>query len=974
MRRRLPPLLALLLLALAAAPASAQSQAANGTIEGTVRDTSGAVLPGATVAMTNTDTGAERIVLTNESGFYRAVLLPLGSYRVVAELAGFKRHEQSGIDLGAGKTAEIDITLSLGDVNETVAVTADAPIVDPAKIDLGRNLNEREVKNLPLVSRNPYNFALLQPGVTGYENSEFGVPRFSANGTLLRVNYQIDGNTNTQKDRAGLRLLPVSEVMIREVKVVTSGYAPEFGQTTGLVYNAITPSGTNTLKGSASYRFRRKGFSARPFFLTNPSTVPAGASYKPDTHVDSLTAEIGGPIVKDRLHYFLGFENTSRDLSADRVITITAENAARIGLGTAEGSGVIPARQTARFLIGKLDFQLDPANRLTARYILFRNDSPNNIGSTSGGTPSSTQWSTDFLDAMDSASTQLVSTIGTRMLNELRVQFARRHQSRSMNGLSGSGPAVTISGVANFGGPFQGAQDAGFDFKQDIWQLIDNVTVLHGDHSLKAGFDVQFVKDFRATTPRLAYTFSNVDGYLAAKSGVNPYAYSTFLQFLGPTTFDMKTSLFSAFVQDDWRVAPRVKVLYGVRYDLYNYPEGDSGAPFEYSRNYTIDRNNFGPRLGVAWSLDDKTVLRASTGLMYDQPLLAAYENAVQSNGVRTYTVSLSPTSAGAPAFPGALSGAAGVALPAQSIFTVDPAFKTMQTLQNNVQIDRALGTNYSASIGFVYVRGWNLPVVTNINLINPVGRLSDGRPIYSTAVSAATRMDPRFNQINTVQSAGESTYKGVTLQVSRRFSRGIQFDVNYTLAKGEDNAPLTSTMSVQGDDGLSDPGNLDRDRGPNIMDTRHSFSASIVARPEYAGGNALARALLNNNQLGVMLQLNSGLPQNLRSTRDLNLDGVLADRPIGVARNSIYLPARYNADVRYSRFIPFGARRRAELIAEVKNLFNNRQTSALPRIITTDTAGVPAAAIPAKGSEFPVAGRSGYEARQFQIGVKVHY
>jgi len=973
MRRTLPALVALFLLS-ASAPALAQSQAANGAIEGTVRDGSGAVLPGVTVSLVNTDTGAQRIVMTNDSGLYRAVLLPLGTYRVTAELAGFKKFEQAGIGLGAGRTAEINITMNVGDLNETVSVTADAPIVDPARIDLGRNLNEREVKNLPLVSRNPYNLALLQPGVTGFENSEFGVPRFSANGTLLRINYQIDGNTNTQKDRAGLRLLPVSEVMIREVKVVTSGYAPEFGQTTGLVYNAITPSGTNSVRGSGSYRFRRKNMSARPFFLNNPANIPGGTPYKPDTHVDTVTLDIGGPVVKDRLHYYFGFENTARDLSADRVITITPEDAARIGLTSSESSGVIPASQAARFFIGKGDYQLNASSRLTARYIMFRNNSPNNIGSTANGSPSSTQWSTDFLDAMDSTSAQLVSSMGSTMLNELRVQYAHRHQSRTTNALSGSGPAVTISGVANFGGPYQGAQDAEFDFKQDIWQVIDNFTFLRGNHSFKTGVDLQFVKDFRATTPRLAYTFSSVDNYLAAKNGASPFAYSTFLQFLGPTTFDMNSSLFSAFVQDDWRITPSFKVLYGVRYDLYLYPAGDPSAPFEYSRSYSTDRNNFGPRLGAAWSRDGRTVLRASTGIMYDQPLLAAFENAVQSNGVRTYTVSLSPTSAGAPAYPNALSGTGGIALPTQSIFAVDPAFRTMRTLQSNVQLDRAIGADYSASVGFVYVRGSNLPAVNNINLINPVGTLADGRPIYSTAVSAATRMDPRFNQINTVQSLGESTYKGLTLQLTRRYSHGVQFDMNYTFAKGEDNAPLTSTLSVQGDDGRSDPSSLDRDRGPNIMYTRHSFSGSFVMRPEYGGRNGAARAILNNNQLAVMLMLNSGLPQNIRSNRDLNLDGILADRPIGVARNSIYLPARYNADVRYSRFIPFGSSRRAEVLFELKNLFNNQQTSALPRIITTDAAGVPAAAIPADGSSFPVAGRSGYESRQFQVGAKFYF
>src|SRR5437764_9172402 len=168
-------------------------------------------------------------------------------------------------------------------------------------------MSDAEVHNLPLVARNPYNFALVQPGVTGIENVEFGVPRLAANGAAMRINYMIDGNTNTEKDRAGLRLLPMSEVMIQEVKVVTTGFAPEFGQTMGMVYNAVTPSGTNTFKGEASYLFRRKSFSAFPFFFqcatiaaNCPSldTVIAASgqtsdALKPDTRVDTGTADIG---------------------------------------------------------------------------------------------------------------------------------------------------------------------------------------------------------------------------------------------------------------------------------------------------------------------------------------------------------------------------------------------------------------------------------------------------------------------------------------------------------------------------------------------------------------------------------------------------------------------------------------------------------------------------------------------------------
>jgi len=964
---RRPVLMLLAALALAS-PAFAQSQAVNGTIEGTVVDSSGAVLPGVTVTVTNTDTGAVRSVVTNESGSYRAPLLPLGTYTVVAELDGFKKFEQAGVTVSAGQTAVINVTMGVGSLNETISVTADSPIVDPAKIDLGRNLNEREVKTLPLVSRNPYNFALLQPGVSGFENSEFGVPRFSANGTLLRINYQIDGNTNTQKDRAGLRLLPISEVMVREVKVVTSGYAPEFGQTTGLVYNVITPSGTNQVRGNATYRFRRKAFSARPFFFNNTATI----TDKPDTYVNTFTGEVGGPISRDRAHFFVGYERTSRDLSADRVITISSANAAALGLTSEEASGVMPASQAVTFLMPKVDVQLNPAHRLSARYILFRNDSPNNINA--GLT--STQWATDFTDAMDSAAAQLVSTLGATKLNEIRVQFARRHQSRVTNDLSGTGPAIRVSGAADFGGPYFATADAGFDFRQNIWQVIENFTWIAGDHNLKVGADLQFVGDERTTTEIQSYTFSSVANYLAARSGANPLAYANFNQFIGPPDFTMDSSLYSFFAQDDWRVNSDLKLLYGVRYDLYKYPEGDPGAPFEYSREFNIAKSNFGPRLGVAWTLgsDKRTVLRASTGLMYDQPLLAAYENAVQQNGVRSVTVSLTPTSPGAPGFPGVLSGASGVTLRAPTIFTVDPEFKPGRTFQNNIQIDRALGQNYSAQVGFIYVKGYDLPVITDINLINPVGTLADGRPIFSSTVSAATRQDPRFDHINTVQSVGEATYRGLTLQLTRRFSRGVQFDFTYALGKGTDNAPLTSVLSVQGDDGRSDPTNLDRDEGPNLLDTRHTFAGSFVAQPAVNLSNGVLNTLLNDNQFGIMLQLNSGLPFSIRSNRDLNFDGVASDRPLNVTRNSMYLPNRYNMDLRYSRFVPINGRVRAEVQAEFKNLFNNRQTAGVNRVVATDAAGNPTSPIPGTAEDFPMAGRSGYEARQFQLGVRVSF
>jgi hypothetical protein len=946
-----------------ASAAAAQGQAVNGVIEGTVTDESGAVLPGVTVTVVNTGTGDTRVAVTNENGVYRAPLLPLGTYRVSAELPGFRKYEQTGINLSAGQVAVVDVRLGVGAVTEVVSVTADTPVVDLGKIEQGRTLNEREIKQLPLTSRNPYNFALLQPGVVGFETQEFGVPRLTSNGALLRVNYQIDGNDNTQKDRAGLRQMPMSEVMIREVKVVTTGYAPEFGQTMGLVYNAITPSGTNVVRGQGSYRFQRRPFAAYPFFADT-------SREKPPTDVNVFTIDTGGPIVRDRTHYFAGFENARRDFSGGRVITISPSNASALGLNE---PAYMPAEGDTKFLIGKVDHQLAQAHRLTVRYIFFDNNIANNVG----GGLTSVQRATDFTDRQHSTAGQVVSTFGSNVLNELRVQYATRNQGRVPGSQAGTGPAINVSGAANFGGPIAGASDAGFGFTQNIFQVLDNVTYIRGDHSYKVGFSTQFVKDTRTQAQFQLYTFPSIAAYQAAASGANPFGYSNFQQFFGNPSFEYDTQMYALFVQDDWRLSPDLKLLYGLRYDVYMPPDGVENAPIAASQEFPTDANNWQPRAGFVWTLgeDRRTVLRGNSGLMYDQPLNAIYEQALVNNGTAERgAVTFSPTTAGAPAFPNVV--ASGSPRASNTAWTVDPDFQIARMWQNNLQLERGLSENYSASVGMSYTRGWNLPVVTNINLINPTGQLPDGRPIYSTAVNAGTRLDPRFNAIFATQSIGESDYRALTLQLTRRFHRGIQWDFAYTLAKSEDNAPIPSTLSVQGDTGRGDPSDLDYDLGPNILDQRHTFIGSIVAQPQ-VDMEGVGGAILNNNQFGVALQFASGIPVNLRSNRELNNDAVGSDRPVGVARNSYRLPARYNVDLRYARLFPIAGETKVEFLVEAKNIFNTVQWSGATSVVATDALGNPTVALPAPGAvsdDAVFSPSGGYEQRQVQLGFRVTF
>ena len=972
-------LFALLLVALVAgaSPAFGQSQAINGTIEGTVKDAQGGVLPGVTVTVTNTDTGAVRVVTTNEAGLFRAPLLPLGTYKVEYQMTGFAKRSRSGLVLTAGQIIVANETLTVG-AQEQVTVTANTPPVDLAKTDQGRNLTEVEIKNLPNVARNPYNFALLEPGVTGFENEEFGVPRFAINGQMLRVNFQIDGNTNTQKDRAGLRLMPISEVMIQEVQIVSAGYAPEFGQTTGMVYNAVTPSGTNKMRGDVGYRFRTKDFAACPFSTNN--TCQLDPSTKPDNSLKIATATVGGPIVKNKLFYYGGWEWTRQELP--RLVTIDPAVAAAVGVKAQPFS--VPSYRATPFYIGKLDFQMNAAHRLSWRTNTFTNDNPYQ----SGGGNTAIERGNDFADAMISSSVQVISTLGGSNLNEFRFQVARRETTRPPSDPSTTGPSVNITATTgqNNGiqfGPYTGI---GNDFIQRNIQVLDNFTLLRGRHGFKMGFDVQMIFDHRGTALPVQYTFPNVQAYLDAKSGVNPKSYTSFTQTIGTPDFDMDNSLASWFVQDDFKLKPNFKVLYGVRHDIYLYNKGIEGSP--YSSTFNRDLNNIAPRVGFAWTLDPKTVIRGSTGINYDQPLLAIIETAYTNSGLaaRTTGFNLGPTSPFAPNFPGDLSTIpSNVVQISSTVQGMAPDFVTAKTWQNNITIERQLGESYSLSIGVRHSRGYDLPVINDVNLagIAPVRYLADGRGVYSAAVNATTRVDPRYNRVQLVQSVGQSWYKGFTLALSKRYSNGVHMALNYGWGKGIDTAPLGgATLAIQGDAGRSDPVDLERDKGPNQLDIRHTFNASIVAISNVKGLSPLWNKILSDNQISLILLVNSGQLDGIAGSRDLNLDGTGGDRPLFITRNNMHSPVRKNVDMRYSRFFQLPGNKRFEIQAEAKNIFNFEEITAISNTITVDVDGNPVdpvtlARLPLQAISLNTANyaANGWrEQRKFQLGFKFYF
>src|SRR5260221_3380586 len=356
---------------------------------------------------------------------------------------------------------------------------------------------------------------------------------------------------------------------------------------------------------------------------------------------------------------------------------------------------------------------------------------------------------------------------------------------------------------------------------------------------------------------------------------------------------------------------------------------------------------------------------------MYEPPLLMFYEDAIRLNGdPKLLSATLNPTSAGAPAYPGTLSNLPpGFTPPRQSINTVDPDFSTQYTILSNVQIERAIGADLSVGLGYVNSTGRAMPVIVDTNLIPTAASLGDGRPIFSTAVNATTRVNPVFDHVNAIQSLGAGSYNAFTVTLNKRMSHGVQAQASYTWAKGQDNAPLTGTYVVgSNDDRISIPSNLDYDKGVVPFNQTHTLVLSALLQPKVEGTGAWA-AIANHNQLGFILQWNSGLPFNIRSNRDLNQDGQQNDRPLSIERNSGRLGRVLNVDARYSRFLPLGRRVRTELFVEAKNLFNVNNVAGVNRIVQVDPLGNLLTALP---DEFP--NPTGYQQRRIQLGAKVTF
>ena len=945
-----------LLAALLCTSAFAQTQAINGSIRGRVADAATAPVPKAGITVINTDTGFTRSLLSNEEGYFVFPNLPLGSYTVTVRRDGFETQNHTGVVLDAGTEAVLEIALKVGSVSTTVEVTGSASVVEPSRVNTGRTIDHEEIDNLPLTSRNPYNFILFQPGVSGHPNPELGIPRtINTNGMLDRINYQMDGMVNTESDRYGLRLFPISDIYVREVQTVSNSFAPEFGGTAGNIFNVITNSGSNQPHAEFSFIGRPTDASARSILL---------ASNKDATSIDlhDYAVNAGGALIKDKLFIFSGYEHLLRGLPAPN--TINPESAAQLGLA----SGLLdtaPSVQHAQFLNLRADWVINPKHQVFVRYNYFRNEYPYN---TAVGGTNALDVAEDFHDRAHIAGAQLLSTFSPTVLNEVRASWPYRNEAHVASPGDGPGPTVAVTGVATFNG--YGAGFKGDKFAEKIPSFSDGLTVIRKAHTIKVGIGWQENNDNQVGPVTNRYTFSSIANYLAAKSGANPFAYSTYATVLGVPGVAYKSQFLDWYAQDSWQIRPNLLMIYGVRYDRFQAPDGEASAPFAYTRSFRTPGKNFSPRLGFAWSIDQKTVLRASTGIFFEAPPTNLWYNALNNDGsTRSFSSSLQPTSAGAPVFPTILPFVPGATPGIPSITAATPNFRNAYTVNSSLQITRQLTQHDALTLGYVHTGARELGYERNMNLINPISFLADGRPVYSTAINASTRLFPQFNAI-TLQDVGAiSNYNAMIVHWTHRMGQSYQVDASYTWSHSISDAPDANSFEQTAL--IEDPTSRLRDRANSLVNRPSALTFSVYMATVFKTGSWL-KYLANGNQLALLGNLSSGDQQNITANAPSPLNGdstTSGQRPLFIGRDAVRGPNVYQIDARYTRTLfTIHERIRPKILAEATNVFNHKNITSLNTAVTTTVAGVPT--IPAV---FPPTSTV-LEARIIQLGVKVDW
>jgi hypothetical protein len=823
--------------------AYAQGVVTSASLGGRISDSTGAALPGVSVTVTQTERSQTWQAVSDARGLYRFPFLPVGAYRIVAELNGFATVTRD-FNLAVGDAIDYPLTMAPEGHSEHVSIVAEAARVDLVRSHVAERVTPGEIAQLPLNGRNYLDLALLAPGVsrTNTRNTERLAETSAVPGTGLSVMGQRNtGNTfvidglSANDDAADLAGTYFSQEVIREFQVITSAASAEFGRSSAGAFNIVTQSGTNQTRGAAYAYFRDARLDARNAFATARDPLSQ----------QQIGASIGGPLRSDRTFYFVNVESTRNDRTG--YVSISPANLQAVNSrldatgyrGPRVATGAFRTGYDTSNLFARLDRQQSPGHLLTARYSFYDMSSPN---ARSVGALNDSSRGTALENRDQNLAVTSVMTRSSGLLNELRAQMWRSRLQAPPN--DAVGPAVTISGVANLGVSTSSPSARDLDFVQ----MNDTVTVQHGNHLLKAGGDFVYNALAIAFPGALAGSYS-----FASLANFERGQYSQFQQAFGEPVQSQSNPNATLFVQDEWRARDRLTINVGMRYDVQGLDD-----PIR------TDWNNLAPRVGFVWAASDRqTLVRGGVGRYFDRVPLRAVSNALQRDGLKYKVAVLSFGQIGAPVFPNTLP-----VFPANvvtAISSMQSDIDNAESWQGNVQLERTVGRSGAITVAYQSLRGARIIMQRNINV-----------PTLTAAQAAAAgianlgRPDPRFANINQYASLGKSRFDGLTVSAKAGLSTWGHARVSYTFGKALDDAGNAFFSAPQ------DNFNVHDDWGPSDNDQQHRlvFSGSI---------GSSAKGL----QLAWLYTYGSPQPFNIVTGGDRNNDTTVNDRPAGIGRNT---------------------------------------------------------------------------------------
>ena len=902
-------------------PAKTLARTTGAVLTGRVTDATGAALPGVTVTVTNDATGVSRVTTSDGGGSYRTPTLIPGRYTVAASLDGFSTVNVQSVDLNIATSRELNFQLQPSSVSESITVTAEAPLIATSP-SIGTVVNQRELENLPLNGRQFASLASLAPGTSLGVNPDPTKPGqlvVALNGGVGRnVNYIVDGGDNTD-DTIGGALQNFNLEAVQEFRIQTQQYKAEFGRSTGGVLTVVTKTGTNNFGGTVYGFFRDKSLN------TETESERGRGLGKQAYERKQYGISFGGPIVRDRAHFFLTYDKTDRETGFaldPRVTTIFPDVAPTLA---------VPFED--EMITGKATWAISPTQQLQGRY---------------GSQKYSDVYNANPLSAPDNVGilnsqyysflTGHTAQLGASAVNDFVYQYTTFENSI---GPVTDAPLQTFANGVNTGANVntpQTTEQLKHQFKDDLgW----STTIGGARHDFKAG--VNWIHE-----PTLGGTFSSLLNGRYTYVGNDPALGIRQIEFnSGFSSFAVPVDQYSIYLQDDWQLTSKLQLNLGLRYDLWKgFDLDQSRSPLwnalrtqtQYNEDYLLefrnsdgvedDTNNIGPRLGFTYDLfgTGKQIVRGGYGIYYDFPYTNATllfpSIAVQSNFGASYFHS---SATGILNADGSLYRI-GQPLPANQLRagTTPPNDVASPTIAapESTQISLGYSTEVTSRVGLtldlVNIRYRNIPFRFRGN--PRVDTNGNG-----TIEASEPRRFPQFANFRIWQGDGEADYEGVNLGVRSRMTDRFELQGFYTWSEatgnvlaGADEFRLTSAthqpdLAAVGDQSVNpfDP-KCDECFGPLNTDARHRVTLSALYRAPFA---------IN---LGTVIRYRSALPYTEWTGRDIDADGFALDLPVGVDHvNNLRGADMTQVDLRLSREFNVGAGVGIEILAEVFNLLN---------------------------------------------------